>query len=71
MHDQYEMKCLLKEQEPQEAKQSAFSRKEEKFSVHLMCFSCEWNVNEISGNVKWSIFTKRKKDACAYHMNEI
>ena len=46
-------------------------RKEEKFSMHVMCFSYEWNVNEISSKVKWSIFIKRKKDACAYHMNEI
>ena len=70
MHDQYEMKCLLKEQEPHEAKQSAFKKIRKVFSACCVLFY-EWHMNEILRKVKWSIFTKRKKDACAYHMNEI
>jgi len=34
------MKSLLKEQEPQEAKQSALMKRR-KFSVDIMCFSYE------------------------------
>jgi len=29
-----------------------FLRKEEKFYVHVLCFSYEWNTNEISTKAK-------------------
>jgi len=38
MHDQYEMKCLLKEQEPQEAKQSAFKKRRKAFCACYVLF---------------------------------
>jgi len=70
LHDQYEMKCLLKEQEPQEAKKSAFKEKKKSF----LCILCAFLMNEMSMRFQVRLtevfHKKKKKDACAHHMNE-
>jgi len=45
---------------PQKAKQSIFKERRKAF-VHVLCFSYEWNVNELSSKAK--CFCK-KKDRC-------